>query len=154
MSDNAKNKKSTRHEERVEAFYLLFEQLFQKDNVVEILIEDAKDARDAEIGVYTRTLVAGVEEKREELENVKLLELDKIIEANLKGWKLRRLSRVSLTILRMAVYEMLYVDAVPVSVAINEAVEIAKEYATPADGAFVNGVLGSVAKQTGKSGEE
>ncbi len=146
MSDNAKNKKSTRHEERVEAFYLLFEQLFQKDNVVEILIEDAKDARDAEIGVYTRTLVAGVEEKREEL--------DKIIEANLKGWKLRRLSRVSLTILRMAVYEMLYVDAVPVSVAINEAVEIAKEYATPADGAFVNGVLGSVAKQTGKSGEE
>ena len=54
----------------------------------------------------------------------------------------------------MAVYEMLYVDAVPVSVAINEAVEIAKEYATPADGAFVNGVLGSVAKQTGKSGEE
>ena len=127
-------------------FYLLFEQLFQKDNVVEILIEDAKDARDAEIGVYTRTLVAGVEEKREEL--------DKIIEANLKGWKLRRLSRVSLTILRMAVYEMLYVDAVPVSVAINEAVEIAKEYATPADGAFVNGVLGSVAKQTGKSGEE
>ena len=42
MSDNAKNKKSTRHEERVEAFYLLFEQLFQKDNVVEILIEDAK----------------------------------------------------------------------------------------------------------------
>lgn len=146
MSDNAKNKKSTRHEERVEAFYLLFEQLFQKDNVVEILIEDAKDARDAEIGVYTRTLVAGVEEKREEL--------DKIIEANLKGWKLRRLSRVSLTILRMAVYEMLYVDAVSVSVAINEAVEIAKEYATPADGAFVNGVLGSVAKQTGKSGEE
>ena len=146
MSDNAKNKKSTRHEERVEAFYLLFEQLFQKDNVVEILIEDAKDARDAEIGVYTRTLVAGVEEKREEL--------DKIIEANLKGWKLRRLSRVSLTILRRAVYEVMYVDAVPVSVAINEAVEIAKEYATPADGAFVNGVLGSVAKQTGKSGEE
>ena len=146
MSDKKKKKKSTRHEERVEAFYLLFEQLFQKDNVVEILIEDAKDARDAEIGVYTRTLVAGVEEKREEL--------DKIIEANLKGWKLRRLSRGSLTILRMAVYEMLYVDAVPVSVAINEAVEIAKEYATPADGAFVNGVLGSVAKQTGKSGEE
>ena len=136
MSDNAKSKRSTRHEERVEAFYLLFEQLFQKDNAVDILIEDAKDARDAEIGAYTRTLVAGVEEKKDEL--------DKLIEANLKGWKLRRLSRVSLTILRMAVYEMLYVDAVPVSVAINEAVELAKEYIDEKAGAFINGVLAGV----------
>ncbi len=145
MSDNAKNKRSGRHEERVQAFFLLFEQLFQKDDM-ELIIEDAKDARDAKVGEYTRTLIRGVEENREEI--------DKLIEANLKGWKLRRVSRVSLTIMRVAVYEMLYVDKLPVSVSINEAVEIAKEYATPADGAFVNGVLGSVAKQIGKSGDE
>ena len=145
MSDNAKNKRSGRHEERVQAFFLLFEQLFQKDDM-ELIIEDAKDARDAKVGEYTRTIIRGVEENREEI--------DKLIEANLKGWKLRRVSRVSLTIMRVAVYEMLYVDKLPVSVSINEAVEIAKEYATPADGAFVNGVLGSVAKQIGKSGDE
>ena len=113
---------------------------------MELIIEDAKDARDAEVGKYTRTLINGVEEKREEL--------DKLIEANLKGWKLRRVSRVSLTIMRIAAYEMQYIDEVPVSVSINEAVDIAKEYATPADGAFVNGVLGSIAKQTGKSGDK
>ena len=147
MSDNSKNvkRKSGRREERKQAFYLLFEQLFQKDSM-DIIIEDAKDARDAEIGKYTRELVSGVEEK--------LAEIDGYIEANLKSWKKNRISKVTLTILRIAVYEMLYREDVPVGVSINEGVELAKEYATPSDGSFVNGVLGSVSKQIEtKSGE-
>ena len=133
-----------RREERKEAFFLLFGQMFQKDDM-ESLMQDARDARDAEIGKYTKILTDGVEEKLEEL--------DARIEENLRGWKKNRVSRIALTIMRMAVYEMLYVDSVPVSVSINEAVELAKEYATPSDASFVNGVLGSVAKKLETSGE-
>ena len=57
---------------------------------------------------------------------------------------------MSLTILRIAVYEMCYVDNIPVSVSINEAVELAKCYATDKEAAFINGVLGSIAKQRGE----
>lgn len=149
MSDNSKNKenrKPSRREERKQAFYLLFEQIFQKDDM-ETIIEDAKDARDAEIGKYTKELVQGVEEK--------LGEIDGYIEQNLKGWKKSRISKVTLTILRIAVYEMLYREDVPVGVSVNEAVELAKEFATPSDGSFVNGILSSVSKQLeSKSGED
>ena len=149
MSDNSKNKenrKSGRREERKQAFYLLFEQIFQKDDM-ETIIEDAKDARDAEIGKYTKELVQGVEEK--------LGEIDGYIEQNLKGWKKSRISKVTLTILRIAVYEMLYREDIPVGVSVNEAVELAKEFATPSDGSFVNGILSSVSKQLeSKSGED
>ena len=74
-------------------------------------------------------------------------EIDEHISSNLKkGWKISRISRVSYAIMRLAIYEMLYVDDVPTSVSINEAVELAKKYSMPDDSAFVNGVLGSVAK--------
>ena len=137
-------KKQMRHEERKEAFYLLFEQIFRKDDI-NTIIEDARAARDADIGKYTRLIAAGVSEKAEEL--------DKYIESNLRSWKMNRISKVALAIMRIAVYEMLYVEDVPVSVSINEAIELAKEFATAADGSFVNGVLGSVAKQIKSSGD-
>ena len=103
MNDNSKGKKITRHEEREQAFILLFEQIFQK-NSIDIIAEDAKDARDLIAGKYTLKLAHGVEEKMEEL--------DEIIEKNLKGWKKDRISKVALTVLRMAIYEMLYVKNV------------------------------------------
>lgn len=137
-------KKQMRHEERKEAFYLLFEQIFRKDDI-NTIIEDARAARDADIGKYTRLIAAGVSEKAEEL--------DRYIESNLRSWKMNRISKVALAIMRIAVYEMLYVEDVPVSVSINEAIELAKEFATAADGSFVNGVLGSVAKQIKSSGD-
>lgn len=145
MGDNSKSRKSKRHEERELAFILLFEQMVQNDDI-ELIIEDAKDARDVEVGAYTRTLINGVLSKSEEL--------DKHISDNLKGWKLNRISKVSLVILRVAIYEMIYEKNVPISVSINEAVELAKEYSAPSDGSFVNGVLGSVAKKIEKSGEK
>ena len=144
QSENNVKKPLGRREERQQAFDLVFERLFRDDSAEEVF-EDAVNARGEEISGYARTIVKGVEEHIDEI--------DKVIEENLKGWKKNRISKISLTILRIAVFEMLYVKDVPVSVSINEAVELAKNYATETDGSFVNGVLGSVAKKTGKSGE-
>ena len=73
-------------------------------------------------------------------------EIEELIEANLKGWKLNRISKIALAAMRISVYEMKYIKSVPVSVSINEAVKMTKEFASDKDGSFVNGVLGSVAK--------
>ena len=81
-------------------------------------------------------------------------EIDKLIEANLKGWKINRISKPSLVIMRVAVYEMLYADKTLVKVFINEAVELAKQYAASGDSGFVNGVLGAIARNCQKSGDE
>ena len=74
-------------------------------------------------------------------------EIDGMIEKHCIGWTKNRLSRVAVSVLRTAVYEMLYEEKIPVSVSINEAVEIAKTYGSTEDASFVNGVLGSVAKE-------
>ena len=74
-------------------------------------------------------------------------DLDAIISAHLKkGWNLKRISKASLSILRLALYEMTYVDSVPSSVAINEAVELAKKY-TIDESKFINGVLGAISSE-------
>lgn len=72
--------------------------------------------------------------------------IDDIISKNATGWKLNRIGKVDLTILRLACYEILFDDEVPVSVAINEAVEIAKQYGQDESSAFVNAILGKISK--------
>ena len=71
----------------------------------------------------------------------KLPELDVRINAVAQGWKTRRMGKVELTILRLALYEMLYDEEVPEKVAINEAVELAKKFGQGESPAFINGVL-------------
>ena len=73
-------------------------------------------------------------------------ELDAMIAEHAVGWALERIARVDLSILRVAVYEMLYREDVPTGAAINEAVELAKRYGGEKSFAFINGILGSVAK--------
>jgi len=88
---------------------------------------------------YADVLATGVADKS--------LELDELIGMNLTvDWVLERLTIIDKTILKMAVYEMKYVDDVPVAVAIDEAVEIAKKYSTDSAPKFINGVLGSISK--------
>ena len=70
-------------------------------------------------------------------------EIDNIIRSNSKGWKFDRMSKVDLSILRLSLYEILYRDDIPASVAINEAVELAKKYGGEKTGSFVNGILGT-----------
>lgn len=74
-------------------------------------------------------------------------EIDGLLNEYSKGWKTKRMSRVDLTALRLAVYEIKYDTDVPVGVAINEAVELAKRFGGEASGSFVNGILGRVAEE-------
>ena len=77
----------------------------------------------------------------------KIPEIDSLLDAKLDGWKISRLSKVDLTILRLGTYEILYDRDVPTGVAINEAVELGKRFGEDGSGAFINGVLAGV---TGK----
>jgi N utilization substance protein B len=73
-------------------------------------------------------------------------EIDARIDKAAKGWSISRIGKVELSILRLAVYEMLYDDDIPVGVAIDEAVELSKRFGQESSGSFVNGILATLAK--------
>jgi N utilization substance protein B len=73
-------------------------------------------------------------------------ELDGIINEHSRGWDTKRMGKVDLSILRLAVYEIVYDDDIPVGVAIDEAVELAKKYGQDESASFVNGILAGIAK--------
>jgi N utilization substance protein B len=128
----------SRFKKREQAFILSFETLFS-DTEIDELADNAVDGSDEYMSDYAIFCAKGILEHSEEI--------DDLISANLKkGWKISRISKVSYAIMRLAVFEMLYVDEVPVSVSINEAVELAKKYSSLDESAFVNGVLGAIAK--------
>lgn len=72
--------------------------------------------------------------------------INSIIELYLKSWKMSRIAKVDLAIIQLAVFEMLYKEDIPISVSINEAVELGKEFGTDESGSFINGVLGEIAR--------
>ncbi len=76
-----------------------------------------------------------------------LPEIDEKLRTYAREWSLERMANVDRNILRLALYEMLYLDDVPLSVSINEAVELAKIYSTPDSGRFINGILGKIATE-------
>ena len=78
---------------------------------------------------YTRRVVEGVEAHKEE---------------NLKDWEMDRVSKISIAVLRLSIYEILYMDDIPAEVSACEAVNLAKKYDSPSAGSFVNGVLGNI----------
>ena len=88
-------------------------------------------------------------EIREKIDRLteKLPDIDEKIAANAKGWKLDRIANAELAILRLAVFEALYDESVPVGVAINEAVELAKMYGEENGYVFVNGILGKIVNE-------
>ncbi len=88
---------------------------------------------------YIRRLVSGVAEHA--------AELDGYIEKYARGWKFERISLVASAIMRVAMYEILYMPDIPNGAAINEAVEIAKKYESPETVRFLNGILGSFVRQ-------
>ena len=83
-----------------------------------------------------------------------LSRIDGMIEGASQNWKPERISRVSRSILRLAVYELLYVDDIPYKVSINEAVELAKVYDFDNGYTFVNGILGNVVKQISEGAQD
>lgn len=126
-----------RNEAREQAFILLFGECFNSEQSALQLIENAKEAGAYEEDAYTAALVSGVKEHKEQI--------DLEISAKLSKWKLGRLPKTTLAILRIGVFEILFSEDVPDSVAINEAVELAKRFGSEKDYAFVNGVLGNIA---------
>ena len=137
-NDNNGNVKLTRSEAREQAFMLLFSELFDNEPL-EATIEDKSQMFKGGICGYAQAVVSGIEDKKDEI--------DAEIKKNLKeGWSLSRISKPSFAILRLAIYEIKYVDSVPQSVSINEAVELAKKY-TIDESRFVNGILGSYVRE-------
>mgnify|MGYP006355251617 CR=1 FL=1 len=86
-----------------------------------------------------------ISEKFEKIQE-KVTELDTLINEQATGWKTDRMGKVDLAIIRLAVYEIKYDDSVPTSVAINEAVELAKKFGQDESSSFVNGVLAKFSK--------
>lgn len=127
----------TRKEAREEAFILVFEKEFSSDSLEDILEIDMQ-VRDIKPNDYVKAVFFGVFEN---LQNI-----DNIISQNAVGWSINRISKTSLAILRLAIFEMKFMEDIPVSVSINEAVELAKKYATKEDASFVNGILATVSK--------
>lgn len=133
----------TRREAREQVFCLLFEQAVGGERIDDIL-HAATEARDFIPDSFAESEAFGAEENREEI--------DRVISENIRGWNIRRLSKVALALLRLSVYEILFDDSIPDSVSINEAVELAKKYGGKDDAPYINGVLASVVK--GRDGTE
>lgn len=133
-----------RTELREAAFLLLFRLDFYPEEDMEGQVKDFFDGED-EFSEKERRQVA--DKVMGVLENKK--EIDSILESCSIGWKVKRMSKVDLTILRLACYEIKYDEKVPVSTAINEAVELAKNYGEEHSSSFVNGILAKVARNEG-----
>jgi N utilization substance protein B len=121
------------------AMKLLYQLDIQKDDREEqinsVIDEYAIEGGDKK---YVLDVAEGVQKNSEEI--------DKSIEDSASSWSVTRISKVDLAILRLATYEIKFREDIPVSVSINEAVELAKKYSGDESGAFVNGVLGKVAE--------
>lgn len=131
-----------RRESREAVLGLVFENEYDCYDDKQELYNTALEARGIEENEYIKTVFFGIIEKSEEL--------DAYIEKYSKGRKLSRIAKVAKSIMRIAIYEMLYIDSIPASVAINEAVELVKVYGDEKTKGFVNGVLNSVKEEISK----
>ena len=127
-------KKQTRRESRETAFLTAFAATFEPETPL-VPAETESAAPDA----FATQLLAAM--------NDHAAELDEIITAHLKGWTLARVPRVSLVALRLGLAEMLYGEEQKTGVAINEAVELAKNYGEESSPVFINGILASIVKE-------
>lgn len=130
----------TRRELREQIFKMLFGVEFHEVSEMPqqmAVYEETEEAWDAADGEY-------ISEKCKDIV-AHLAEIDAAINEVSEGWKTGRMGKVDLTLIRLAVYEMKYDEDVPVGVAINEAVELAKKYGTDDSPAFINGVLAKLA---------
>ena len=128
---------------RENAFKLLYSLEIQKTENLEGQIDlyiESNEIENEEAENYIREIVTGIEKEQKNI-----IEL---IEKNLKSnWKIERISKIDLSILKLAIYELKYTK-IPYKVAINEAVELAKKYGEDTSKTFVNGVLASIVKET------
>ena len=127
------------------AFKLVYEMEVQKDeNQIDIFLEN-NEITDEIVIEYLKDIQKGIIEHSEEIDN--------LIKNNLKeNWSLNRISKIDLSLIKIAIYEMIYKN-LPYKVAINEVVELAKKYADDSAPVFINGILASVVKEKNLNGD-
>ena len=140
--DTASKLKINRRQSRDAAFCLLFEWSFHGERFEE-LVENAQYARELEADDFALDLC------KQAIESAP--ELDAIIEQYSESWKVTRLSKVTLAVLRLSFCELTKLEGIPLGATINEAVELCKKYATEDEAAFVNGILGQYVRREGLS---
>jgi len=135
--------KRMRKRTREIAMELLYQSTMNEKNIDELVDdyfednhEDLREDTDLE---YLDEVLKGVQENKEKI--------DGIIEKYLVNWKLQRVSKINLSILRLSTYEILFMEGIPENVSIFEAVDMAKKYSDDTAGAFINGVLDKIAHQ-------
>lgn len=131
-----------RKKSREKAMELLFSITLSKDSAEEAMevFVDNYEGNIKELDLdYIKALLEGVEANKNEI--------DSIIERNLQNWKLDRISKINLTILRVGVYEIVFDENIPKKVALNEAIELGKIYSDEKSVSFINGVLDKVLKE-------
>lgn len=126
------------------AFKLIYSLEIQKANELEEQIDlflECNELEDEQAKEYIKDVVNGINKNEDEI--------NELIEKNLKAdWKLDRLSKIDLSILKLAIYEIKYKN-IPYKVAINEGLEIAKKYGEDNSKNFINGILASIVKEIG-----
>ncbi len=108
------------------------------DEVISSLVGIKGSEETPEVFDFSHVLIDGVKGKQEEI--------DKVIEEHSEHWKLSRMSYIDRNILRIAVYELLFLEDIPNKVTINESIDIGKKYGTEDSGSFINGILDRVAQ--------
>ena len=127
-----------RSDQRRDAVFACYQRDVTGRPLTELIPDDAKP--------FTRELAEGVEEHREEL--------DEAIARHATGWSLDRIAPLDRNVMRIALYEIAYRDDVPTEVAIDEAIELAKEYCGADAPGFVNGVLGAAVREREAVGQQ
>ena len=126
-----------RHEQREQLFKLLFRVEF---NSLDDMPEQIRLFFEDDEIEYTEAAMEAIEAKYGKIQE-KLSEIDSPLNEKAEGWNVSRMGKVELAVLRIAVFEILYDEDIPNTVAINEAIEIAKKYGQEASGGFVNAIL-------------
>lgn len=131
----------SRKRSREVAMELLFENSIKKEKpeeIIENFLENTEyDIENLDM-TYIRDILSGIESN--------ISQIDETIEKYLVKWKLSRISKVNLSILRLATYEILFDDKIPFKVSINEALDLTRRYSDESSVAFVNGVLDKISK--------
>lgn len=127
------------------AFKLIYEiEMQNEDEEFEIFIEN-NEITDEKVIEYLKDIKTGIKEHSEEIND--------LITTNLKqNWSLKRISKINLSLIKLAIYEMVY-KKLPYKIAINEVVELAKKYADESAPVFINGILASVVKEKNLDGD-
>lgn len=136
---------SARTKARKRALDMLFQADVRGEQIADIVRAEASRAAGEPdrmaSWLYAREIVDGVSDHREEI--------DELIASSSQGWSLDRMPNIDRALIRLASWEILHNPEVPAAVAINEAVDLAKEFSTDDSGRFVNGVLGRIAEYAG-----